>query len=328
MLNFCTLFDSFYLSRGMALYESLQRHCTNFHLYIFAFDDDCYQFFCQRQVPNITVIPLKKFEDDKLLAVKQTRSKGEYCWTCTPATILYVLDNYQVDECTYVDADLYFFSSPQVLVDEIGDASILLTEHRYTKEYDQTANSGKYCVQFMLFKNDERGRAALTWWRDRCLEWCYNRVEEGKFGDQKYLDDWTERFEGVHVLKNLGGGVAPWNMQQYTFNSSNGIICGCENVSNRSFYLVFFHFHGVQFISPNHSSLPFIYKVPCCDTFFDFFRLYILNIKKARGKYPLIMRFERYYNIKQLFLYIIRIVYHKRIKQEWLYFKSINGKFG
>ncbi len=45
MLNFCTLFDSRYMSRGMAMYESLKKHCNNFHLYIFAFDDPCYNFF-------------------------------------------------------------------------------------------------------------------------------------------------------------------------------------------------------------------------------------------------------------------------------------------
>ena len=76
---------------------------------------------------------------------------------------------------------------------------------------------------------------ALNWWRQACIEWCYNRVEDGKFGDQKYLDDWPVRFEGVHVLQHLGGGVAPWNVQQY-------------DLSDPRFEVVFYHFHGLKFI--------------------------------------------------------------------------------
>jgi len=102
-------------------------------------------------------------------------------------------------------------------------------------------------VQFVTFKNDERGRKALTWWRDRCLEWCYDRYEDGKFGDQLYLDDWTERFEGVHVMKHLGGGLAAWNIQQYDFVVNNGKITGQELTTGQQFDVIFYHYHYLRF---------------------------------------------------------------------------------
>lgn len=242
-LKFCTLFDSNYLSKGLCLYDSLFKVCPNFHLYIFAFDDECLKLLQQLKLKQVTVISLSQFEDIKLLEVKSTRTKAEYCWTSTPSTISYCLKNYNLDHCTYIDADLFFFSNPTVLIEEMGRNDVLITEHRYTSQYDQSALSGKYCVQFVTFKNNENGLKILTWWRNACLDWCYNRREDGKFGDQKYLDDWTTRFQGVHELIHLGGGVAPWNVQQYKIVKERVGLKGIEKSTNLSFELVFFHFH-------------------------------------------------------------------------------------
>jgi hypothetical protein len=252
MLNFCTLFNSTYLSRGLAMYESLEEHCPSFSLYIFAFDQDCFDALTKLSLKNATIISLHEFEDEKLLTVKPARSSGEYCWTCTPSTILYCIEKYNLNECTYIDADLLFFSDPKILIEELGEShSVLITEHRYTLKYDQTLTSGKYCVQFITFKNDKNGLIVLNWWRDACLEWCFNRLEDNKFGDQKYLDDWLTRFEGVKELQNLGGGVAPWNVQQYTFIRTNNQVIGKEISSGKNFNLIFYHFHDFKYAIKN-----------------------------------------------------------------------------
>ena len=249
MLNFCTLFDSNYLSRGLAMYESLREHCNDFHLYIFPFDDKCLEILLKLDLPSVTVVPLEKFEDEKLLAVKPSRTAVEYCWTCTPSIILYSMNKFALSNCTYIDADLYFYSDPSVLFGEFKDGSVIITKHRYTPYYDLSKLSGIYCVQFVAFKNDPKGMKVLNWWRDACLDWCYARTEEGKFGDQKYLDDWPERFEGVRDLENLGGGTAPWNVQQYNIYSRNEKILGNEKKSGNEFGLVFYHFHSVRFFT-------------------------------------------------------------------------------
>ena len=248
MLYFCTLFDSNYLTRGLATYESLAQVCTSgFQLYVFAFDDRCYAILKQLNLPNLIPISLSEFEDEQLLRIKPTRSRGEYCWTCTSSTILYAIETYKLPHCTYIDADMIFYNNPKVLIDEIPkDCNVLITEHRYTKQYDKSKIAGKSCVQFMYFDNTDNGLHILTWWRHQCLEWCYNRIEDGKFGDQKYLDDWTTRFKGVHVLQHLGGGLAPWNIQQYQIYNDKVLVHNGLNNKNSTLEPIFFHFHGVK----------------------------------------------------------------------------------
>jgi len=225
------------------MYYSLIKHCPDCYLYIFAFDDKCLKTLLILNLPRVIVISLEKFEDKQLLSVKPTRSKAEYCWTCTPSTILYCLKKFNLESCTYLDADLMFFDSPQILLNELGNDSVLITEHRYHPEHDKTSYSGKYCVQFMTFKNNSMGLKVLTWWRESCLDWCYARFEDGKFGDQKYLDDWLKRFEGIKVLQNHGGGVAPWNVLNYDFFTKNNFLYGRRINNHEEFKIIFFHFH-------------------------------------------------------------------------------------
>lgn len=244
-LNFCTLFNSAYLSRGLALYDSLIEHCSDFELFVFAFDDVTYSHLKKLNLVNMTVIDLKDFEDQDLLEVKPTRTAVEYCWTCTPSIIKYSIDQYKLDHCTYLDADIFFFSDPRPVLEKFlkSNFSVLITPHNYTPIYEQSLTSGKYCVQFMPFKNDANGMTVLNWWRDKCIEWCYFRLEDGKLGDQMYLDTWPEYFVGVHEELDRGIGVAPWNVQQLKLTKNKKLMSSFKGETSP---LVFYHFHGLK----------------------------------------------------------------------------------
>lgn len=283
MYNFCTLFDSFYLVRGLTMYRSLEKVCSDFHLYIFAFDNKSFDLLTNLKLEKATVISLREFEDKKLLDVKPTRTKAEYCWTCTPSTILFCIEKFGLENCTYIDADLYFYEDPKVLFDEMGSKSILLTEHRYPPKFNRTNTSGIYCVQFITFRNDENGMTALRWWRDACIEWCYNRYENGKFGDQKYLDDWTSRFKGVHVLQHLGGGLAPWNVEQYKFlQTKNNHLSFLDRSSSKQFEAVFYHFHYVRFFKNDRVDLG--WRHPTMPVVINVYAPYILELNRNEAE--------------------------------------------
>ncbi len=257
MINFCTLFDSYYLDKGLALYRSLVQVSQEFCLYIFCFDDKSKEVLDSLKLKNAVIIHHSEFETEELLKLKGERSKAEYCWTCTPVVIEYVLDNFAVENCTYIDADLFFFSDPQVLFDEIKNTedNIIITEHRFSKSRkDQKLlrRSGKYCVEFNFFDHSDNSRKALTWWKEKCFEWCFHIYEADRMGDQKYLEKFPELFEGVHELQHLGGGVAPWNLKQYELDSLKGTeIILQKKDTGASFPLIFYHFQNIRYLNEN-----------------------------------------------------------------------------
>jgi len=238
---------------GVTLHQSLVKTGQPFHLWILCMDELAEKQLAILALPHVTLISLKEIETQALLNIKSTRSKGEYCWTLTPFLPDFVLGRAQdMERVTYLDADLYFYDTPQLLFCEFDQSGkqVLITEHAYAPEYDQTAVSGRFCVQFLTFRKTPGSLRVLGWWQEKCLEWCFARYEEGKFGDQKYLDCWPDLFgDVVHVLRQTDKTLAPWNV-----NHVSRVLQGALNP-------VFYHFHEFRMITPGKMRLFLGYKI-------------------------------------------------------------------
>lgn len=251
MRYYCTYFDRNYLARGLALIDSLRRHEREPHVVIVVCLDEMTRLVLAKlALPSVRLVPLSQLEqrDYPLLATKASRTVVEYYWTLTPTIILRLLEREPgIDVLTYLDADLFFFSTPQPIFDELGRGSILIHEHRYSPAQAGLASSnGRFNVGLLSFRRDPQGFEALRWWRERCLEWCFARYEDGKMGDQLYLQDWPTRFSGVTVLQHPGGGVAPWNHDQYRHQqTAEGAPC----VDGQP--VIFYHFHSLKLKHPD-----------------------------------------------------------------------------
>lgn len=240
--HFATLFDRHFLLQGLCLHASLVEHGAPFRLWVLCLDQEVEDALRQFDLPHVELIPLADAETEGLRRVKAERSIAEYCWTLTPFLPGFVFDRApDLNRITYIDADLFFFGTPRLLFDEF-DASrkhVLITDHAFAPEYRDRVRFGRFCVQFMTFRHTPEGLRVLHWWRDRCLEWCYARDEDGKFGDQKYLDDWPERFTSeVHVLAQTEKTLAPWNVE--FVERTHGRVAP-----------VFYHFHALRHYRPD-----------------------------------------------------------------------------
>jgi hypothetical protein len=235
----CTLYNSLYLDKGLVLYDSLCECAKDFKLYVLCMDDKCYKVLSDLNLECCVPIRLSDFEsgDDELLEAKSNRPMGEYCWTCSSSFIRFVLQKCNEQICTYIDADMYFYSDPQILLDEMlaEGKDVMVTPHRFPIQNILLADTmGMYCVEFNTFVNTPKGIEVLEFWRDRCLECCSNLEDGIHWGDQKYLDEIVEKFDCVHVCQNRGAGVAPWNVILY-------------KKEDRPF--VFYHFQSIRYLT-------------------------------------------------------------------------------
>ena len=246
MHHFCTYFDQNYLPRGLALYESLRKHCPDFKLWILCMDQTACEILSKLKLPYIQPIPLEEFEknDEELLRAKKTRSRIEYYFTCTPSLPLYIFKHYDdVNLITYLDADLFFFADPTPLFDELKSNSIAIIGHRFPARIRELEKYGIYNVGWLSFRRDETGMECLSWWRKLCLEWCYDHVEEERFADQKYLNRFPERFGHKIIMQHKGANVAPWNIENYHLHAVGTTVYVDEQP------LIFFHFQGFKQIT-------------------------------------------------------------------------------
>ena len=266
MEHYVTLFNSAYMPQGLALYKSMRMHCGNFTLWILCMNLEAYDFLKKINLKNVRLISFKDFETSEMAELKKIRTISEYCWTVTPFAPHFVLNSDpSIERVTYVDADTYFLASPEPIFSEFSNSNkhVLITDHGFSPENDQSSLYGKFCVQFMIFKK-KGSEDILETWQKQCLDWCYARTENGKFGDQKYLDEWPVKYSlSTHILNKKEYMLAPWNVNRFPYSDA-----------------ILYHFHGLKITSTNKVYIS-SYKIPNL-VIKNIYLPYLLDLRNAQ----------------------------------------------
>lgn len=197
------------------------------HLFMVCMDENSYSYLKGLNISNVTLLRIDELESrvPGLAACRQNRTLVEYFYTCSAAICYYILYHMpDVDELTYLDADLYFYSDPEPIFKEMEGKSIGIIAHKFSLLSKRNMKYGKYNVGWITFKNDKDGMLCVKNWKDDCIEWCYQKVEEHRYADQKYLDYWEDKYQGVHVIQHKGANVAIWNVANYRLNKQNNVV--------------------------------------------------------------------------------------------------------
>ena len=245
----------------MALYRSLEKNAESFTLWILCFDDKTYEVLSALNLTNANFIRQQEFEagDQALLGAKKNRSRVEYYWTCTPSFLLYIFNCHpDIKTLVYLDADVYFFRSPAGIIGKLGDGSILINLQDNSAEFKLSEASGTYNVGVMAFRAGENAMKCLNWWRERCIECCVYKPEEGKYGDQHYLNDWTERFGGIVVPQSTQFRAAPWNISKYAvaLDEHGQFTLNGDPLVCYHFHALFFCTHRLVFLASWATRMP------------------------------------------------------------------------
>lgn len=248
---FCIILSKYRLYQGIALYRSISYNYSNFKVFFLCVDDETYLICQGLKLENAILIRENELGDGRLAAAKATRRLNEYCWTLKPFFLLHVLQKYEfIDNAVSLDADICFFDDPTPIFTGQSNFTALLSEHDYLDQKSQVEQiCGKYNSGFIVFKRSPASFELLKWWSERCIDWCFDRVEDGRFGDQKYLDSMPYLFGGVQSISTPGVNIAPWNDDKYHFS-----LRGTKVYVNDS-KLICYHFCGLRLINKNTFAL-------------------------------------------------------------------------
>ena len=231
-IMFCTIVTKHRLHQCIAMYNSLKGRMPEAFLAVLAVDRESGRVLDALKLPGMLVISAEEQENDELRELKGQRSPSEYCWTLKPVLLLYLYERFaDVKIFVYADSDIFFFDNPMKLFGRKDRWHVLLTTHKVNRK----TNGG-----FAAFKRSNDSYKALKWWKDRCIEWCYCKYDNGRFADQGYLDSMSGMFNGVEYIDIPGANAASWNYFKYDFSEMDG------NILVNGSRLIFYHFSGLR----------------------------------------------------------------------------------
>lgn len=281
---YCTYFNKGYLSRGIILLRSFAKFASGCKIEVLCFDDETYDFLSKHNFGNAIPVSLSDFESrhPELTAVKPTRSRGEYFFTCTSSWTLDVFRRHPESSLVaYLDADMKFYASPNRFLDEMQDKDIIICDHNFERDYESKAKHGRYNVGFLAFRNNATGLDCLSRWAADCIEWCYDRLEDGKFADQKYLDAWPARYGERLGIAPKSVDLGPWGIGKDELTTKEGVphICG-EPV-------VLYHYQGLRLFSRRHYYLGYYYHHPVSKILEILYEPYIRELSAVEDEFSL-----------------------------------------
>ncbi len=223
------------------MYESAIKYNPSSIFYILALDCKIIQFVSEKKLVNLKIVKLQEVEKKYqcLKIAKKNRSKIEYYFTLSSFFIKYVRSTFNIVDCYYIDSDIIFVRNFKKEDQSYKNKSIVIIKQNWKEKF------GKFNVGLIFFNfKFKETLQILNRWSKNCFEWCYDRCEEGKYADQKYLDKWPDQGKYLLILEPINSVMAPWDLKK------NYIPLLAKQ--KKKFFA--YHYHDLELINNNFFS--------------------------------------------------------------------------
>lgn len=234
--------DYNYLPRALVLLDSIARTSKSYSVTFVCHDDLTFSKMQSESLNNIHLVKLSEIElyFPQLVARKMQITPLEYIFLITPFIVKFCLEKLELPSVAYVDSDICFFSSIDPIFKEINKSDVGITAHNFLMKLTHLSINGTYNVGIVFFRNTQKGLLTVNWWADRCMESTSIHSNSSEiFGDQKYLDSFSNIYPETHVYQNFGINAAPWNCDDVSLDTAGKVFSNGHE-------LVCFHFSGLK----------------------------------------------------------------------------------
>jgi len=281
---FTTYFNQFYLRKAVLMYESIIKyfdHDQDIEFFFYCFDQESVTILEKLSLPRINI---KKIDEvEHWFGINHSlfpeRTYIEYMFTLTPIIVRHARSACPDASIIYVDSDYYFYSSPAELISQCSDYDMAFVMHDFPDKYLYLEEHGRFNVGWNYFSPSRSTTSALNRWCAYTVSWCHDRIENGKYADQKYLDYICGKVERFWPIPADTIGLAEYNFfsNQITLKLDDSLNIKEFKSNNKP--IVAWHHHGVVENAFNSYSLKInIQEARCSDLYKEIYETYLKKL--------------------------------------------------
>lgn len=251
-----TICSNNYLAQAKALGDSLKKTNPDYNFFIGLVDQYSTEIDYEKEI-GYTIIPSHEIGIPDFDSLWKKYNIIELNTCVKPFFLEYFTENYSdLTYLMYFDPDTFIFGNLSSIENELQDhQEIILTPHVTTPipldgkmPNEQTfLNYGTYNLGFIGIKKPKNNLPFFKWWGERTYTIGYDKVAEGLFVDQLWMNLTPIFFENALVSKNPGLNMGPWNLHERNISEKQDHTLMVNNI----YPLIFYHFSNYKYNKPN-----------------------------------------------------------------------------